>query len=57
MQGVRRTEKAYTVEHVGSELAGQIFVKLDLQTNLAAMERLFAGACDDVDAIVAHISE
>lgn len=57
IQGARRTGKTFTVEHVGRRLAGDRFVKLDFQTDLAAIERIFSGASDDVDAIVARIAE
>lgn len=57
VQGARRTGKTFTIERVGRELAGQGFVKLDFQADLAAVERIFSGAHDNVDAIVARISE
>ena len=55
VRGARRVGKTYSVERVGKELAGENFVKLDFQTNLELISRLFDGPTDDVDSIVERI--
>ncbi|WP_197735978.1 ATP-binding protein [Arabiibacter massiliensis] len=57
IRGARRVGKTYLVEHEGKRLFGDGFVKLDFQTNLAAIEALFDGPTDDVDRVVARIGE
>ena len=55
VRGARRVGKTYSVERVGREVAGHSFVKLDFQTDLELVSRLFDGPTDDVDGIVARI--
>ena len=55
--GARRTGKTYLLDRAGAELAGDQFVRLDFQTDLAAVERIFDGPTDDVDAIVRRLAE
>ena len=55
--GARRTGKTYLLDQAGAELAGDQFVRLDFQTDLAAVERIFDGPTDDVDAIVRRLAE
>ncbi len=55
VRGARRVGKTYSVESVGRRIAGEAFVKLDFQTDLELVSRLFDGPTDDVDAIVARI--
>ena len=57
VQGARRTGKTYLIDELGEKLRGNGFVKLDFQTDLAAVEHIFDGPTDDVDAIVSRISE
>lgn len=57
IKGARRTGKTFTVEHTGRQLVGDGFVKLDFQTDFAAIERIFAGPSDDVDTTIARIAE
>jgi len=57
IQGARRTGKTALVEHVGKELVGDGFIKLDFQTNLPTIETIFDGPTDDIDRIVARIAE
>ena len=57
IQGARRTGKTCLIDHVGAQLAGEGFVKLDFQTDLAAVERIFSVPGDDVDRIVANIAD
>lgn len=56
VRGARRVGKTYSVERVGRNIAGSSFVKLDFQTDLELISRLFEGPTNDVDAIVARIS-
>lgn len=56
VKGARRTGKTYSIERIGRQLA-PAFVKLDFQTDLAAIGRIFDGPTDDVDAIVSRIAE
>lgn len=55
--GARRTGKTYLLDRAGAELAGDQFVRLDFQTDLAVVERIFDGPTDDVDAIVRRLAE
>lgn len=55
--GARRTGKTYLLDQMGRELAGDQFVRLDFQTDLAAVERIFDGPTDDVDGIVRRLAE
>lgn len=57
VRGARRTGKTFTIEHTCQQLAGGSFVKLDFQTDLATIDRIFSGPTDDTDAIVARIAE
>lgn len=57
IQGARRTGKTYLVEHVGRKLCGDGFVKLDFQTDLSAVERIFNGPTDNVDRIVENLAD
>ncbi len=57
VRGVRRCGKTTTIESVGRERFGAGFVKLDFQTNIAAVSALFNGPTDDVDRIVSNIAE
>ena len=57
IRGARRVGKTFLVEHEGKRLFGDGFVKLDFQTNLAGMERLFEGPTDDIERIVRNIGE
>lgn len=56
VRGARRVGKTYSVERVGRDVAGDSFVKLDFQTDLGLVSRLFDGPTDDVDGIVARIA-
>lgn len=56
VRGVRRVGKTHTVEHACRQEAGDAFVKLDFQTDLELVTRLFDGPTDDVDGIVERIS-
>ncbi|KAB8288887.1 ATP-binding protein [Bifidobacterium avesanii] len=56
IRGARRTGKTTLVEHVAPGLFGNM-VKLDLQTDLATIERIFDVPTDDVEAIVRRIRE
>ena len=55
--GARRTGKTFVVEHTCGAIAGDQFVKLDFQTDLESIERIFDGPTDDVDRIVFRIAE
>lgn len=55
--GARRTGKTYLLDQMGKNLAGDQFLRLDFQTDLAAVERIFDGPTDDVDGIVRRLSE
>lgn len=57
VQGARRVGKTFLVEEVGRRLRGEQFVKLDFQTDLDRTSAIFDGATDDIDRIVARISE
>ena len=57
VMGARRTGKTYLINQMGRQLAGDQFVSLDFQTDLAAVERIFGGPTDDVDGIVKHLAE
>ena len=57
LKGARRTGKTYLIEHVGTELFGPSFVKLDFQTDLAVIDRIFDGPTDDTEQIVSRIAE
>lgn len=57
VRGARRTGKTFTIEHTCQQIAGNSFVKLDFQTDLATIERIFSGPTDNTDAIVARIAE
>lgn len=55
--GARRTGKTYLLDQAGAELAGDQYIRLDFQTDLVAVERIFDGPTDDVDAIVRRLAE
>ena len=55
--GARRTGKTFVIERSCEAIAGDQFVKLDFQTDLESVERIFDGPTDDVDRIVTRISE
>ena len=57
VRGARRVGKTFAIEHVGSGLCPDGFVKLDFQTDLTTMESIFDGPTDDVDRIVNRIAE
>lgn len=57
VRGARRTGKTCALEHVGRELAGDAFVKLDFQTDLGTIESIFDGPTDDVERTVRRIGE
>ena len=56
VRGVRRVGKTFSVESIGRQCAGDGFVKLDFQTDLELVSRLFEGPTDDVDDIVERIA-
>ncbi len=55
--GARRTGKTYVIEHTCESIAGDQLVKLDFQTDLESVERIFDGPTDDVARIVSRIGE
>ncbi len=55
--GARRTGKTFVIEHTCRAIAGEQFVKLDFQTDLESVERIFDVPTDDVDRIVSRIGE
>lgn len=55
--GARRTGKTFVIEHTCNEIAGEQFVKLDFQTDLETVERIFSGPTNDVERIVSRIGE
>jgi predicted AAA+ superfamily ATPase len=57
IRGVRRCGKTTTIEKVGRERFGEGFVKLDFQTELESIERIFDGPTDNADRIVATLSD
>ncbi len=57
IRGARRVGKTHSAEAVGKRVAGASFVKLDFQTDLDFIAPLFDGPTDDVDAIVARVSD
>lgn len=57
ISGARRTGKTSVIEHVGQELAGRGLVKLDFQTDLETIERIFDGPTDDLNRITSRIAE
>ena len=57
VRGARRVGKTNAVEAAGKGAFPDSFVKLDFQTDLEAVSRLFEGPTDDVDRIVANISD
>lgn len=57
IRGARRVGKTYVAEEIGRRIAGDAFVKLDFQTDLELIAPLFDCPTDDVDAIVARISD
>lgn len=57
VRGARRTGKTRTIEEEGRALAGGDFVKLDFQTDLAGVERIFDVPTDNVDAIARRVAE
>ncbi|KAA8816575.1 DUF4143 domain-containing protein [Bifidobacterium callitrichos] len=57
IRGARRTGKTYLVEHMAQELFNGDMVKLDLQTDLDTIERIFDVPTNDIDSIVARIRE
>lgn len=57
VQGARRCGKTCLVDHVGRELCGPDYVKLDFQTDLAGIRRIFDCPTDDVDRIMSNVAE
>ena len=57
IRGARRVGKTYVMEEVGRRIAGDNFVKLDFQTDLGLVAPLFDGPTDDVDGIMARVSD
>lgn len=57
VRGARRTGKTFAVDHVGSRLFGDGFVKLDFQTDLARIEAIFDVPTNDTDAIMKRVAE
>ena len=57
IRGARRVGKTYVAEEIGRRIAGDAFVKLDFQTDLELIAPLFDCPTDDVNAIVARISD
>lgn len=57
IQGARRVGKTFLVEQCGKRLYGDGFVKLDFQTDLERASAIFDVPTDDIDGIVARISE
>lgn len=57
VMGARRTGKTYLINQMGRQLAGDQFVPLDFQTDLAAVKRIFGGPTNDVDGIVKRLAE
>ena len=57
IRGARRVGKTYTAEEVGKRVAGDMFVKLDFQTDLNLIAPLFDGPTDNVDAIMERIAD
>ncbi|WP_165248154.1 ATP-binding protein [Adlercreutzia sp. ZJ141] len=57
IQGARRVGKTVLAEYMGRELFEDGFVKLDFQTDLVRASALFDWPTDDVDGLVARISE
>ena len=57
IRGARRVGKTYAAEEIGRRKAGDAFVKLDFQTDLELIAPLFDCPTDDVDTIVARISD
>ncbi len=55
--GARRTGKTFVIEHTCRSIAGDQFVKLDFQTNLEMVERIFDGPNDDTGRIASRIGE
>ena len=57
MRGARRTGKTTLAEMVGRERAGEHFVKLDFQTDMARTDAIFSGPTDDLEKITSNIAE
>lgn len=57
IRGARRTGKTTLAEEIGRSYAGEHFVKLDFQTDATRAEAVFSGPTDDLDRIVANMSE
>ena len=57
IRGARRVGKTYAPDEIGRRIAGDAFVKLDFQTDLELIAPLFDCPTDDVDTIVARISD
>jgi predicted AAA+ superfamily ATPase len=57
IRGARRTGKTYLVEQIAQEMFGGNVVKLDLQTDLGTIERIFDVPTNDIDAVVGRIRE
>lgn len=57
IRGARRTGKTTLVEHIAQTLFHGDMAKLDMQTNLATIERIFDVPTNDTNAIVERISE
>ena len=57
IRGARRVGKTSLVEHLGQEAFEGDFVKLDFQTDLERMERIFDAPTDQIDTIITRIGE
>lgn len=57
IRGARRTGKTCLVEHFGSSAFKNDMVKLDFQTDLDVIDRIFDVPTSDTDAIIERISE
>lgn len=57
IQGARRVGKTFAIEQTGRSLAGDGFLKLDFQSDLPAIERIFDVPTNDIDRVVARIAE
>ena len=57
IRGARRTGKTYLIEHLGHSLFRDDVVKLDFQTDLATIEKIFDVPTNKTDAIIQRISE
>ncbi|MBQ9004718.1 MAG: ATP-binding protein [Eggerthellaceae bacterium] len=57
IQGARRVGKTFLAERCGARLFGRGFAKVDFQTDLERASAIFDGPTDDIERIVARISE